>query len=54
MRIAMLLVGLTVWIGASAETVIHAGDLFDSKNRTILEARTIVVEGDCPSSMLKR
>ena len=46
MRIMLVLIGLTTWIGASAETVIHAGYLFDSRNGTVVEAQTIVIEGD--------
>lgn len=46
MRIVLVLISLSTWIGVSAETIIHAGYLFDSRNGSVLEEQTIVIEGD--------
>ncbi len=46
LRIVLAVIALSAWLDASAETVIHAGYLFNSANGKVLTAQSIVVEGD--------
>ena len=46
MRIPILILALVLSGGAWAQTIIHAGQLFDAAAGEVVEAATIVVEGD--------
>lgn len=46
MRVLLTIIGLAACAGVFAETTIHAGLLFDSRDGTVHEAMTIVVVGE--------